>query len=367
MQPVCNSANLMNKRKTICILTGVYPLIKPWDPEGVHSGIAGSEEAVIYMSKELANLGYKVLVLGDPPEGSPHSKPDANPRFVNVYTMRFLDKVDIAISWRMPLKGLELRNFAHKVYLWPHDLLSREIPLTEKHIDAFDDVLWLSKWQRKQYASICPTFAKFKNIFGNGVDLDQFPPCTERTNPYSCIYASNYVRGLEVLLDLWPSIREKQPLATLDIYYGWQPVKEWQPWGRFSEEIQSKMQSQIKTLPGVKEHGKVGHVELNRAFAASSFWTYPCLKPETFCITALRAQYAGAVPIVLEMAALRETVRSGFRCQKREQFLDTVLQAFQKAKTITLEDRRKMGDFVRDDYSWKVIASKWKKLFEKVS
>ncbi len=126
------------------------------------------------------------------------------------------------------------------------------------------------------------------------------------------------------------------------------------------------MRKQIANLAdfGVKDHGLVGHEELNRAYEKASLWTYPCVAPETFCITGLRAQMAGAVPVIIEGSALNETVRYGYKCGSQEEYLGALLKALKEADKITVADRQKMGDFILKEYTWKVLAEKWKKLFE---
>lgn len=60
---------------------------------------------------------------------------------------------------------------------------------------------------------------------------------------------------------------------------------------------------------GVTEHGKVGHKKLAEIMKETSVWAYPCTDPrETFCITAVKAQAAGCVPVVTLLGALEETV-----------------------------------------------------------
>ena len=110
----------------------------------------------------------------------------------------------------------------------------------------------------------------------------------------------------------------------------------------------------------MREHGLVGHEELNEAYARASFWTYPCIAPETFCITALRAQLSGAVPVVLLGSALNETVRHGYGCRERDQYLFTLIQAMQKAESITLNERKSFGEFVKREFTWPEIAKKWR-------
>lgn len=351
-------------RKTIGIFASPrVPQRAHWDPDSIGSGIGGSEEAAIYMSKELASLGYRVLVFTNPLPSSPHSKEDANPRYISRDCCWPTD-LDVAIAWRWPEIGsfLKQKRIAKRAYFWPHDALCEPAPS-----DGFDGVLWLSEWQRRQFSSISPHFFRFRAVFGNGIDPAQFQPVQERENPYSCIYGSNYGRGLMLLLFLWPQIKKEFPKATLDIYYGWQP------WTALDPDVQLMMKKNIASLPDVREHGMVGHEELNRAYAKASFWTYPCIAGETFCITALRAQLSGAVPVILEGSALGETVRHGFICKKTVQenlvvdganYFLILQEALSSAEKISLAKRRRMGKFILKEYTWKIIATRWQQLFE---
>ena len=228
-------------------------------------------------------------------------------------------------------------------------------------ISAFDDVLWLTEWQRKQWISVDPAWARFEHIFGNGIALDSFEPIRPRDNPYSCIWGSSYDRGLETLLNLWPTVKRMFPRATLDIYYGWQS------WGKIPPNREAKLRAQMTALAklDVREHGLVGHKELNRAYARASFWTYPCSFTETFCITALRAQYAGAVPVVIRSAALWETVKAGYICDQPEAYLDVLISALRNAERIPLSFREQMRDPIRGQFTWEIIAKKWKEVFDR--
>lgn len=343
--------------ETIVIATYKVHGATAWDPDSIKSGITGSEEAVIYMSQQLAKLGYDVTVLGDPPKNSPHSDPSANPRYVN-FNYRNGKKYDIAIAWRTPFNAMDLKQIARSVYLWPHD--TYHSPLTPRQINGFEGVLWISKWQKDFWVSVNPGFNKFKPIFGNGINPDQFLPVVERKNPYSCIYGSNYGRGLEVLLEIWPKIKEAHPKATLDIYYGWQH------WGLLSPEKELRMRQQITQYAplDVREHGLVSHEELNKAYSEASFWTYPCIAPEVFCITAIRAQLAGAIPVIIDGSALPETVRYGYRCSNANEYFDTLNKALSEADKISVEQRKEMGHFILQEYTWEAVAKEWKKLFD---
>lgn len=345
------------EKKSIAIVTYKVANLPQWDPESIKKGINGSEEAVIYISKELAALGYQVTVYGDPPQNSVHSSILSNPRYLPLNDPS-PKKFDVAIAWRNPYGAPQLKSVAKQVYLWPHDIFRGQVD--EKSLSAFDGVLWISTWQREDWAKYNPILGKHERIFGNGIVAAQFKDVTERKNPYSCIYGSNYARGLDILLDIWPEVRKQFPKATLDIYYGWQH------WGLLSAEKEARMREQVKELAsmGVIDHGSVGHEELNRAYETASFWTYPCTDIEVFCITALRAQMAGAVPVIIDGSALPETVRYGYKCADREAYLSLLLKAMGEAEKISLSDRKKMKDFILEEYTWKKIAHDWDDQFQ---
>lgn len=343
--------------KTIGIVTFLPQGVKPWDPDSIHSGITGSEEAVIYAAEELVRHGYQVIVFGEPPQNSSHSHPFANPRYVSMSTQENIP-IDIAISWRAPAAGQHLKKFAKQVYLWPHDITNQKISNTLAQ--SFDDVFWLSEFQRAQWISVSPGFAKYTNIYGNAIQPHQFGEIEPRENPYSCIYGSNYGQGLEYLLDFWPHVKKAFPRATLDIYYGWEH------WGFLSPAEESKVRQQIIDYAplGVKEHGLVSHDELHKAYQKASFWTYPLKFHETFCITALKAQFSGAIPVARAVTGLTESTRHGYRCFLQQEFPSLLFQALQEAETITAAQRKAMRDFILKDYTWAQITRKWKKQFD---
>lgn len=341
-------------QKTIGIFSIKVEGLPAWDPDSVKNGIGGTEEAIIYASQELAKLGYKVFVFNDVPKGSRHSLPEANPRFLQSPHQHVFD---IVLVCNNPNNIQHLKSRGKKIYLWPHTICYEKV--NEKFIESFDDILWLSNYQRDQWISINPVCSKFTKIFGNGLQPDQFFSPKNRENRYSCIYASNYARGLSVLLNIWPKIKMKFPKASLDIYYGWQH------WGTMSDGQERNLRHQVECLQAldVKEHGQVSHEKLSKAFSKASFWTYPCTYPETFCITAIKAQLAGAVPVIIEGSALKEMVRFGFKCDKKEDYEDLLSKAMHQAENISTQQIKEMGNFILENFTWWKITNQWRELF----
>ena len=75
-----------------------YP---PLGPRHDQVGHRGGRKVFIYISQELAKLGYKVSVFGNAPLNSAYSGVEANPRFVPHQPV-LGSKFDIGIAWRMP-------------------------------------------------------------------------------------------------------------------------------------------------------------------------------------------------------------------------------------------------------------------------
>lgn len=180
-------------------------------------------------------------------------------------------------------------------------------------------------------------------------------------------YFSSYDRGLECLLDIWPKVLEQNPDATLDIYYGWDifdAVHKQNP-----EQMKWKwgIIRKINELDSVTEHGRVSHEELAEAMRDIKVWAYPTEFNEINCITALKAQEAGCVPVTTGCYALAETVtnnRYTVKCtdiysneKKQQQFIDNIVFA--------LKDNDKIKK-VPNVY-WSDIAKEWDKTIKEAT
>lgn len=180
----------------------------------------------------------------------------------------------------------------------------------------------------------------------------------------SVIYASSYDRGLVTLLELWPEIRNRVPDCELNIFYGWNsfdmvhkknPEQMKWKWGVI------RMLNNLSEL-GVSEHGRVSHQELAEKFKEAKVWAYPTEFNEIHCITALKAQEAGCIPVTTGCYALKETVVNNkytVECEdistntaKREEFVEAVVNA--------LNDNDYEVKPVENAY-WEEVAQQWQK------
>lgn len=175
---------------------------------------------------------------------------------------------------------------------------------------------------------------------------------------YSVGFFSSYDRGLECLLDMWPKIKEHLPEATLDIYYGWNMFDQMHAKNPAMMKWKWQMIRKIHDVEAI-DHGRVNHQELASAMKEIEVWAYPTEFTEIHCITALKAQEAGCIPVVTNVAALKETVVNGFKIDATDIYTNEEAQnEFILAVIEALEDPQENSKQVPNKY-WPQVAEVW--------
>lgn len=178
---------------------------------------------------------------------------------------------------------------------------------------------------------------------------------------HSVIYASSYDRGLTTLLEIWPAVRALVPDATLDIFYGWDSFdavhKQNPEMMKFKWQIIRKLH-ELKGQ-GVTEHGRLDHQALAKEFKKHKVWAYPTEFTEIHCITALKAQEAGCIPVTTGCYALKETVQNNVYTVECE---DISTNTDMQDKFIKNVAAALLGDYQVEPVkgvSWKEVAKVW--------
>lgn len=348
------------KNNRIVMFCGPSP--EAWSPLSVNTGIGGSEEAVINMSKELVKLGWIVDVYTNCNAPANYD----GVQYHNDYEYDITEKCDIFIAWRMA-DYVKFAPEGSRVFLWLHDIQRAEF-YNPSILERIEKIFALSKYHRTNLPDI-PDDKFF--ITTNGIDVSQFSENGFKKIPYKCIYASSPDRGLDIVLECWPKIKGKYPSATLDIFYGFTKTydelhKEDYNMVKYKEKIMEMIKQ-----PGIVYHGRVGHKELADAFMQSSFWIYPTSFTEIFCITAIKSQASGTYPITTDLAALDETVQYGIKIngdirnpEVKEKYLSAVLETMGKDGSLLNKEREKMKEWALSNYSWSNVANNWNELFK---
>ncbi len=276
-----------------------------WTPEtAITKGIGGSEEAVIHLSKRLAERGYNVKVYNN----CGHTRKTFNGvEFLPFWEWNYRDKQDVVILWRSP-RALEFEINAPKIILDMHDVVGVG-EFTEPRIARVSMVMFKSKAHRTLYPQIpdekCSTVC-------NGIDWDVFQQDIVK-EPGLIVNTSSPDRSLKTLLNAFKRVREAVPTARLQWAYGW---GVWD--SVFSGDAtriawKNEVIALAESIPGVEILGRLGHEEVAKLYQRASIFGYPTAFYEIDCISARKAQAGGAWPIVTDFAALDETVQHGFK------------------------------------------------------
>lgn len=143
------------------------PTSEPWGPDMLDKGIGGSEEAVIYLSRTMAKLGWSVTVYCDREE-----RLDVDgTTWLPWHTFNQKDKFDVLIAWRSPqffsagtinarVKGVDL-----------HDTPIGHQTISKEDATAVDKFFFKSHMQRDMAKNVPDSKVA---IISNGIVREQF-------------------------------------------------------------------------------------------------------------------------------------------------------------------------------------------------
>jgi len=324
-----------------------------WSDPSVISGIGGSEEAVVYASREMAKLGFKVTVF--------NSCGDMDGEFngvtyKNFYEFNPRDIFNTLIVWRGSLFGTgEIK--AKKKIVWLHDVPSVN-HFSEDELKEIDKIIVLSKYHASLLGDSVP---KEKILIStNGLNVKDFEALKDvKREPFRICYTSSYDRGLEHLLDRWEDIKQGCPEAELHIYYGWNTFdkicegnKERMAW---KESMVKKMEQD-----DIYEHGRVGQRRILKEMAKSHIFAYPCHFEEINCISVLKAQACGCFALTTNFGALKETNKYGIKINgnaRDKKVLDSYIENLVYNLNQTHDEEKPKK--ILEEYNWSNIIRRW--------
>lgn len=347
---------------------------RPWGPPRIAEGIPGAEEAYIHLSNRLARRGCQVTVYA---HVGPYAGSHDGVEWREIADAPADFSCDVLVTSRPePVAALQGRA---PIYFWLH---VDPYGLPQSAWNRIHKFMPLSGVARMKYAAI-PDDKIF--VTRNGVHLADFDqsaaPAVARV-PGKLVYGSDYDRGLVHLLSVWPRIRQACPHAQLAIFYGWDVIDQkieiytaqnrelGAQWAAFKATLEQAM-----AQPGVTHLGRISHQAVAREFLSAEAWAYPCTFLETSCITAMKAQIAGAIPVVFATAALRETVRWGLRgpgwdserppAEQRaalDQWTDALVNLLNNPAQQEALRQPMMADS-RAHFGWEQVAAEWETEF----
>ena len=282
--------------KSIVYFTG--HTMYEWSPDSLKTGIGGSETAVINLAREWVKLGYLVTVYGNfGKSAGMYDGVDYRPYIeFNKY-----DTFDTLIIWRR-VDCIDFSYRANRVWFDVHDVLYKD-QFNNQNLRNINTIFFKSNYQRRLLPQV--TEGQFV-IIPNGVDRSLLDLDLTHKDPYKLIYASNYQRGLELMLvHGWPIIKAEISDAVLHIYYGWNFTDL-----MYGEDLEylnwkDKMIG-LMSQPGIVEHGRVGQRELIAEKATAVIHYYATNFEEIDGISLKESAMVGCLPVCSDYAALSE-------------------------------------------------------------
>jgi len=325
-----------------------------WEPSSPDTaGLGGSETAVIRMAQEFAKRGHRVVV---------YAEADGIYDGVLYRNYKHFDPTQqfwLLVISRQP-GMLDHKYNAEHVWLWCHDIQYGK----QEHLDNADKILVLSQWHKGEWEHL------YRNGSGPTITADGIvSPDGLLAEPqrHRFIYASSPDRGLDVLLEWWPAIRNMWSDAELHIFYGWQNLVSMSERLPHLRTFKMKVEA-LLDQDGLFWHGRIGQPELYKEFAKSQFWLYPSICPdggdwyETYCITALEAQANGCIPITRPVGALPERMALPDRCLVDSRDVSKFLKALRwwdaQPRHSRESLREKMAVYAREQ-TWSKVCDQW--------
>jgi hypothetical protein len=275
-----------------------------WDP---WSWLRGTEEFVTEFAVIAAQNGHDVSVY--------HNGLHGEYKGVQFLDHKDFDsKCDYLLIVKVP-EVLDTQLKAKRVVYYTNDVDDR-LKLFPRRVEKVEKIIALSNWHKDYLLKDIP---KVKVVY-HGCYPQRLAGGTKKPN--LCIYASSPDRGLQHLRRFWPDIKRQVPDAEL-----------------------------ITAYDGKSE------AEMEELYKKADFWLYPCSGGELYCITGLKAQAAGCIPVVMPTMALSETVKYGIKTTLNNFVADTVKAM--KDRSFVAREREKMKK-----HKWQTHEAVYKELLD---
>lgn len=329
-------------------------------------GIGGSETAVIHMADSWNRLGARVGVYrGD--ETSPNSVgifDGVYYRLAGEWTPEL--RSDLFVSWRLPQAFSKGRPNADKTVLWCHDI-HFPIEVKPEWVEHMDVITVLTEWHKEHIMQMHPFPEEKMWVTRNGIEPIRYKQNVVK-KPHNYFFTSSHERGLKELLTMWPKIRAAIPDAILHVGYGTYTASVMLKSRRDQEgldALRANEQAMYET-EGVVYHGRLNQWDLAKVQLECEAWLYPYQHdpewgglggfPETYCITALEAMAARAVPVSRSNAGLGETLKYHVEWTKED--TDKTIIAKLKKLSVTPEQVEKNYKWAMTQ-TWHSLAREW--------
>jgi len=336
--------------------------------------MGGSSSSVCYLAEILAERGQEVFLLNKISTAQWSRGVFCLP--FHLVTPELRQSLDILIIVNIA-QGLQIRPMlaAHtRLILWTGhaaDQPSMQALADPAEQAVYDGFAFVSEWQRQQYCvqfgmaleRTCVLRNAISPAFCDRLPTDQMV-LQQKARPPILAYTSTPFRGLEMLLNVFPAIRQAVPGTVLNVY------SSMQVYG-LPDEAFEDLYHQCQTTEGVQYIGSLPQPELARQLQTVTALTYPNTFTETACIAIMEAMASGCWIITSELGALPETTAGFARLIPvtgdwevyQQQFIAATIQVLKQSlgeeQAVVEQHLRQQVTYTNQTYHWQNRAQEW--------
>ena len=283
--------------------------------------LGGTQSAICYLAEALAAQGNQVFLLNNTSESGMLRGVDCRRRVMDKSNLELLRSLDFLVIVNIIGKALEIKPLLGentKLILWIHNepgFVFLQGFNNKAELNACDAFVFVSDWQREQFQqrfgidgnrccvlrnAIAPCFA---NIFPDHISIR-----SQKSQPPILAYTSTPFRGLDILLKVFPEIRQPVPGTRLKVFSS---MKVHQIDDNNNQLFFGELYEECQETEGVEYIGSIPQPELVRQLHSVAVLAYPNTYSETSSIAVMEAMASGCRIVTSELAALPETT-AGF-------------------------------------------------------
>lgn len=341
--------------------------------------LGGSQSALCYLAEALAKQGHEVFLLNRTLEPGMSLGVSCLP--LETVPHQLLRSLDALIMLNYVGQGRHLRELIGdqtRLVLWTgHDrdqLDVQELHNPEER-DVYDGFALVSEWQRDRFHekfginltrtrvlrnAIAPTFSE---LFPNDT-----PILAQKSHPPVLAYTSTPFRGLNILLEVFPRIRQAVPGTILKVFSS---MKVYHLTEAEDNSLHGELYRQCQETPGVEYIGAIPQPELARQLRSVMVLAYPNTFPETSCIAVMEAMASGCSIVSSDLGALPETTAGFARLIPitddwevyKDRFVVETVEVLKNCHPTYSESAethlRRQVNYVKSEYIWSVRAQEW--------
>lgn len=289
--------------------------------------------------------------------------------------LQFTIPQDLLSNFQIILSRVRDMDYTKHRILWCHDLADdpESRHLSNNGWNKFNMIVFVSYWQRQQYINRYHIPYHKTMVIQNGI-IPFSDNITKDFDTVKFIYHTTPHRGLEILIPVFLELAKHFPNIHLDVYssfnaYGW-PERDKPYEGLFDL---------IKNDEKMTYHGFKPNSEIREALIKANIYAYPCIWPETSCLSLIEAMAANVICVHSDLAALPETSSSGLVNHMYSYVEDPSMHASILYRMLTdvlsninnkpafesLVAKSKMAqDYSNTLYDWNILSKKWEMLLK---